>query len=532
MIRRPMSTSEDHESTHMNQQHTLDFLTTTLTNPGIIDRLELDIADYLSPFGFSMKRNVGGDSAVLVMPRCPTSYYKPSTDEIICNKCCIANGAEAASTQAVLPSLTPVTGPIGTLHLTIHDAALLATVGPLLRTYLRLSPHHLHPMRLHAVIHCKFTLDALEKIDKMSLEQKLDHLNRQETMNARRMAHHLHMLVRNSMGSALCLTLDVVLPWYWRRKSTREGVDVTINSSRSPYTRTKVLLSTKSVQMAMRDNPDACYPTIKLVEQNNANGITDDHSVRDACGPTTLSLHVQTRMCTVRHQPSLFRWISSWQDPSTIMMHSKPHRVKRFPLVVVCMEKVGNLHRILMLLNDHEEKNLNIDGTSENSLSIELIVIMPTTANEKQHNIRCSFDKAIDNFHQVDIGEELGIQLKDKKTYMRPMLVYEDDAAETISELAIRRQSSSSTRALPRIIGIDLHPDALTLTGDYATAAPISPALQTMRDADAIIFGYESTGIPTIIANRLLNGWVQIPSRSSINVVAAVSIVLDALAWS
>ena len=63
-----------------------------------------------------------------------------------------------------------------------------------------------------------------------------------------------------------------------------------------------------------------------------------------------------------------------------------------------------------------------------------------------------------------------------------------------------------------------------------------------MREADAVVFGYKSTGIPRALLlattadddddNQqllLLNGWVQIPSRSSINVVAAMSIVLDAL---
>ena len=53
-----------------------------------------------------------------------------------------------------------------------------------------------------------------------------------------------------------------------------------------------------------------------------------------------------------------------------------------------------------------------------------------------------------------------------------------------------------------------------------------------MRDADVILFGYESTGIPSNIADELVNSWVQIPSRSSINVVAAMSIVFDALSWS
>ena len=38
--------------------------------------------------------------------------------------------------------------------------------------------------------------------------------------------------------------------------------------------------------------------------------------------------------------------------------------------------------------------------------------------------------------------------------------------------------------------------------------------------------------IPSNIADELVNSWVQIPSRSSINVVAAMSIVFDALSWS
>jgi hypothetical protein len=534
---------------HMNQQHDRDFVTTILTNPGIIDRLEQDIADYLSSFGFSLKRHRGGETgcknninvrcnAMLVVPRCPNSFYEPSTVAIFRNKGCAADGSNAANSAAMLPLLSEA-DPLRTLHLIIHDASLLVTVGPLLRTFLRLSPPHMHPMRLRAVIHCKFTLDALEKIDKMSLEQRLDHLNRQEEMNARRLTHHLHMLVRNSMGSALCVKLVVVMPCYWRRKFTCEEEAVMVNGGSSQYNQTKIPISENAVLMAMRDNPDACYPTIQLVEQCNTNGMIEDPSSNknDERSPAALHLHVRTRMCTVRCQPLLFRWISSWQGATIhhtwkLTMHSKPHRLERFPLVVACIEKVGNLHRILMLLHDHDEKNRrNTNRTSERSLSTKLVIILPTTAIKKKNETRRNFDDAIDNFYNVVLGEEQGSQHEYEKKSMQPTLVHEDDAADMISELAIRCQLSSSPQSQPQFVGIDLHPDALTLYGDYATATPISPALQTIRQADAILFGYESTGIPNTISEQLLlNSWVQIPSRSSINVVAAMSIVLDALA--
>ena len=152
-------------------------------------------------------------------------------------------------------------------------------------------------------------------------------------------------------------------------------------------------------------------------------------------------------------------------------------------------------------------------------LTTELVIVMPMDDKSRRN-----FVDAIDV-----IGEERGSQHhEDRENCIRPILVYEAEAARIISELVIQRQTTCSTQALPRFVGIDLHPDAHTLVGDYATASPTSPALQTVRDADVILFGYESTGIPNNIA-QLVNSWVQIPSRSSINVVAAMSIVLDAL---
>ena len=78
----------------------------------------------------------------------------------------------------------------------------------------------------------------------------------------------------------------------------------------------------------------------------------------------------------------------------------------------------------------------------------------------------------------------------------------------------------------PSVVGIDLHHSALALEGDCARKP--SPALLKIRGADALVFGYESAGIPDTLGEEI-SEWVQIPSRSSINVVAAMSIVLDAM---
>ncbi|KAL9184715.1 hypothetical protein ACHAXT_012685 [Thalassiosira profunda] len=400
-----------------------DGISTTLANPGIVDRLEADIADYLSPFGFRLERLVGDSGA------------------------------------AVLEAPRPPDGPIGTLHLHVHSESLLPTVGPLLRTYLRLSPSHVHPQRYRAVVHCDFVLDALEKFGKMSSEQKRNQLGRQEEASARRMAHYVHMLVRNSMGSALCMDLIVILPSY-RKRTLQDDTPV----DTAP-------LTIDSVRLAMRDSPEAnYYPSVQLVEPGE-------------------------------------------------------NRVGK---------KVGNLHRILMLCHDYDEAPCGTIKTGDSSFLSNVVVVLPSanddgmsnTGNDRRSKALCDFEDAVDQFHKTIVDPKRDDDDEAHKTY-RPPFVYEDEAREEIYNIIQQRRTHS--RKSQCMIGIDLHPDALTLNGDYATTE--SQALEQMKKADAIVFGYESTGIPSAIANALTD-WVEIPSRSSINVVAALSIILDALLGS
>lgn len=602
------TSSEPNDSGNSNNDTSV---TTILTNPGIIDRLEQDIDDYLSPFGFHLERQQqheqedgersGNCRAVLTIPRLPYTYSYNNIitpHERMMKDGGASRSSSTSTTTNIITTTTeaaegcacgPTATPIGTLHLHIHQESLLSTVGPLLRTFLRLSPSHISPRRLRAIIHCDehyFVLDALQKLAKMNAEQRCHQLNRQEEISARKMAHYIHMLVRNSMGAALCLELVVVLPCYWMRTLSvlqngegEEGGN-TINAKGATITSgSKVPISVETVQLEMQNNPDACYyPSVQLVEaaatttnnkdeeqpSNRSNSDDNDDN------PTSIHLDVQTRMCTVRHQPLIFQWLHSLSSMhndegvdeckhadvhvATTTDCGDPYSTKAkdaTPVIMACIQKVGNLHRILMLCHDYDKVDPNRckcndsgkeDDTAQSIQSSymisNLIVIIPNAnpddAKDEQQpdKLLRDFEEAVDHFHKVIINPN-----GDKNELChRPTFVYENEAAEQIPLIVEQRQAqtmqSTASNYQHSLVGIDLHPDALTLQGDYATTSStehtVSPALRLMRDADAIVFGYESSGIPDTVANQL-NGWVQIPSRSSINVVAAMSIIQDAL---
>ena len=507
-----MSSSSLHNQN--NDNSSLIVTTTLLTNPGIIDRLEQDINDYLSPFGYSLERQLNNErkSALLVAPH-------PSSEQTIC-----------------------------TLHIHVHSESLIPTIGPLLRTYLRLSPSKISPMQLCAVVHCNnFILDPLERYDKMNALQRRELLEKQMELAAKRITQFVHIIVRNSMGSALCLNLVVILPCYWKRRVYQcndDGMNASIEAESENDTITKDErerrpISVESVRQAMHDNPDANYPSVILVEQSDVNvGLCDDHT---SCNQNTLHLDIISRMCTVRHQPLIFRWISTLHCPMTsnnneshlcednhkqqqvVELQYEPCKLQSIPFIVACIEKVSNLHRILMICHDYDKR---WNEHPEHSLMSKVIIILPNTAENQRDKTMSEFNDAIDNFHKVIIESESGDGHSDM---YRPSFVYESNSVEKISEMIQQSQPGSSSSNRQSVVGIDLHPDALTLHGNYATNPNYSPALQQMKDANAILFGYESSGIPQEIANKLLNSWIQIPSRSSINVVAAMSIILDAL---
>jgi hypothetical protein len=457
-----------------------------LTNPGIISRLKRDIADYLSPFGYRLNTQTfdvdGTATAVLTIPGLPASE------------------------------------PVKTVHIYCHDENLVPTIGPLIRTYLRLSDSNLHPGKLKAVVDCKFAIRCKDATQYNA-----------EKAAAKRMAHHIHMIIRNSMGSALCLDFVLVLPSF-------------SSENRS--------LSVHAVKSAMDNNIDTCYPCVTLRERSLdkiCSGVGIDE---------TLYLHVKSRMCTVRHQPRLFRWLSSPLSVERIKPIKCDNLVSR-PIVVACIEKVANLHRILMLCHDYDISTLEsyedgeIDKSFERSfLLLNVVVAIPREVSECSYDAQPNnpartrknkkatksllqyFDEAIEHFHSVVFDGN-----KERYTFYRPTMLYEDECIDILSARAKNKSAAEQT-----ILGIDLHPNALTLGGDYEEYK--NPhnlqqhlkqkpnhtycAMQELLKSQVIVFGYESTGIPDCI-QTYLNAWVQIPSRSSLNVVASMSILFDAI---
>lgn len=471
-----------------------------LTNPGIISRLDQDIDDYLTSFGYCLKySNVNAGTAILTIP------------------------------QLLLDTI-----PIKTLHIHTHVEDLIPTIGPLIRTYLRLSDGNLHPKKLRAIVDCRFSIHCKDAPDTDTTC---------EETAAKKMAHHIHMIIRNSMGSALCLDFMLVLPLY-------------SNDNRS--------LSIQQVETAMESNTDTCYPCVVLKER----ALHESELERNS--GTTLHIHVNSRMCTVRQQPNLFRWLSTPSTGLEFKCEANGHNdtaiqlmtpLVHYPVVITCIEKVANLHRILMLCYDYDKHRLmdELNDVSKASLLLpNIVVVMPRDTKENNDALKVNlssksmsnnaqkkkrtrktileyFEEAIEHFHSVVFVN------KQQYGFYRPkIMVYEDESVEEIANFCSIDRSIDDI-APTTILGIDLHPNALTLRGDcYKNlyhpkhkqsehkSQPKYDALQKLITADAIVFGYESTGIPDCIQTHL-NAWVQIPCRSSINVVASMSIIFGAL---
>ena len=79
-------------------------------------------------------------------------------------------------------------------------------------------------------------------------------------------------------------------------------------------------------------------------------------------------------------------------------------------------------------------------------------------------------------------------------------------------------------------MAVDLHPNALTLDADGVDVDTIQDpmmALNLLTSCDVLIWGFEKDGIPAKL-DVLSNEYVQVRCRSSLNIVAAMSIVMHA----
>jgi hypothetical protein len=442
----PNKNADNNNATTMSQTITK----TLISNPGIAERLEKDIACFES-YGFQFQRGVEG------------------------------NGVFVSQMEPPIPSNKNTIR----LQIQVSNVALMASIGPYLRTLVRLCIDPIDPRSLHATV----IIAAAECTTKKAGDV------------TRSIAHAIHMLIRNSMGAALFVNLHVVLP---------------------PTTMT----SREQVLTRMKQNDDGCYeyPSVTL-HDTDSDGLLlllagdkepfsiDLGLIQESKGappsigkPLTLeclkyydperqylALKVSTRMCTVRLTPLLYnlsqRLLGNARSSYVPKIDSIQEKTTH-PVMMVCLEKVSNLYRVLMLVRDY--------GGVE-AIGRQLVVVCRSNAVQRFHSEAKTF-----------MSKNFGKQAEQAPESCFPRVLSIEEAKDFLVQDILPTAP---------VVGFDLHEDAMTLSED-------DDAAKTMLGcAGAVLLGYESDGIPDSF-DAVVTQYVQIESRTSINVVAAFSIVL------
>lgn len=432
---------------------------TKITNPGISDRLEKDVTGF-EQYGFSFDASTN----TFRSPSPPSAQTLDSEDEDV---------LDAKQKEAHLWVALPA-------------PALVASVGPFLRTLVRMSDG-VDPQKLRVVVSfCWSEGGSNDACD----EDDGDGDGASAAAAATRVAHHVHMIVRNSMSAALFLTsLSILLP-------------------------TKV--SVGRVRDAMRKNEDVNYPSIELIERIDGKCYLHDKQKPGAAntkegrpsppvfisnyisfgdkGKVSARILVQTRMCTVRLTPVLYHLTRALRQECSVETLDDVNTVSQlkgqstsFPLILACVDKVANLFRILMLVRDYRAQHRLV------------LVVRDERIRKRLFSEMTKFIAGLDSSDVCGHG-------------MPRVETIEDTAA------LLRDECGGN------IVAVDLHADALTLDSSR------DDALSALRSAGAVIWGFEKDGIPDAIDN-IAKCYVQVRCRSSLNLVAAMSVVLHR-GWS
>lgn len=402
---------------------------TFITNPGIADRVEADVSGF-QEYGYTFQRTLDQPDICGILK---------------CTHSC------TFTLEDILHSYH--------LWVDVHEKQLQPSVGPFIRTLVRITQGSPHVLKV--VLNFDWKEDVNEDGKDVSMK----------------IAHQIHMLVRNSMGAALFLSnLLIVLPEY---------------------------VKVDDVKLAMEENVHVNYPSIHLIEQRDIIGggqvrVQETHVEGEARKPITVEdylnrkddrisarISVLTRMCTVRYTPILYYLAIALKNDdcskSTRMSKTiSPPIVKSDPYILACVDKPANLFRIIMLSRDYD-------------IVHRLIIVVRDET--KQKRLATETDKFVKG-------------LKDESN---PKVMTIEETCWLFKEKCERG-----------VVAIDLHEEALTLDKD---SDDWKSALDTLHNAKAIIWGFESDGIPSTI-DDLATDYVQIQTRTSLNLVAAMSVVL------
>ena len=438
---------------------------TLITNPGIADRLEKDVGEF-HQYGFSFKRcSDPPEHGILRAPVASSLRAESVTD-----------GVHKDSDDAPPAQLTVV----------IALPSLIASIGPFLRTLVRISDG-IDPRTLRVFICFEWRVHV--DIDNESTDVS--------TAEARKIAHYLHMIVRNSMGAALFLTsLSILLPY-----------DITVDRIRE----------------VMRQNEDVNYPTIILIERpfgkddvNSTDEITLSKAKVGRRAPPVIvkeylqnrsnAIHVcakvfvETRMCTVRLTPVLYHLaralrgdVSMLRETDNDVIQPLHSKLFQLPLIFACVDKVANLLRIIMLARDYRSQHRLV------------IVVRDESIRSRMNAESIKFIAGLDPSDACGSGNPRVETIVDTVRLLR-------------------------TEFDGNVLAIDLHDDAVTLDDDNKNATGQTSALPVLRSAKAVIWGFENDGVPPSI-DRLATQYIQIRCRSSLNLVSSMSVVMHR-AWS
>lgn len=467
---------------------------TIIANPGIAERIEQDIGCFCH-YGFAFRRDESGNGIL------------------------------------VSPLVLPHSSPFARLQITVSDVSLVASIGPFLRTLVRLCVHPIHPQSLLATVVIKESIGSSGSSSSRRRIPVRKEVTRAEgdVSAARSVAHAIHMLIRNSMGAALFLCLKVVLPG----GNDADG---------------KTVARRDEVLEYMQQNDDGCYeyPSVELCDHDEyipvqpTNGTSDKDSGRQpfpidlglveefkgAPPSITNPLHqnclagydprchfidlaVSTRMCTVRLTPLLYdlsqRLLLSLAEGNSGISNLDQCRlcniVKRSTMLMICLEKVSNLYRVLMLVRDYSKdlfRECEDDALAEQP---QLIIICKSDDGARR------FDAEAQKFIAKNFVNHTQGNRTDR-TIWTPRVLSVAQAVEFVA-----KEVDPSP-----VVGFDLDDDAITLSESN------SDAKRLLTTAGAVLLGYESDGIPKQLEEKLTH-YIQIDSRTSINVVAAFSIL-------
>jgi hypothetical protein len=424
---------------------------TLISNPGIAERLEKDISCFES-YGFQFQRGVEGNGVFVSQMERPN----PSDKNTI------------------------------RLQIQVSNVALMASIGPYLRTLVRLCIDPIDPRSLHATV-----IIAAECTTKKAGDV------------TRSVAHAIHMLIRNSMGAALFVNLHVVLPPGTTTTTSREQVLTRMKQNNDGcYEYPSVTLhdaDSDGLLLLLAGDKEPFSIDLGLIQESKGAPPSIGKPLSLEClkhfdpEKQYLALKVSTRMCTVRLTPLLYnlsqRLLGNARSSSVPKIDSIQAKTTH-PVIMVCLEKVSNLYRVLMLVRDYG----GVDAIGR-----QLVVVCRSNAVQRFHSEAKTF-----------ISKNFWKQAEQASESCFPRVLSIEHAKDFLVQDILP--------AAP-VVGFDLHEDAMTLSEDDDAAKTM------LGSAGAVLLGYESDGLPDLI-DAVVTQYVQIESRTSINVVAAFSIVL------